>query len=181
MGNTAEHLEKNAPLNLAPNCVRLHTPCAMFEVLADVIEMENGENKRTVDVIVISDDEDSEDKHPLDVYRAEDNSLKNPVIVIEEDDTVNEATPAVEVSDANKPGASSSVKRVYSPCGKYKISKDGIKELKAMVRLKKLDLKPRTKLFNIKSEDNGACIDKRSPACSQSEARDLKLQVSNLI
>lgn len=160
----------------------------MFEVLADVMEMENGENKSTVDVIVISDDEDSEDKHTLDVYRADDNSFKNPVIVIEEDDAVNEATSAVEVSDSKKSGASSSVKRVYSPCGKYKISKDGIKELKAMVRLKKLDLKPRTKLFNIKSEhkttiaeDNGACIDKGSSACSVSEARDLKLRVSNSI
>ena len=152
------------------------------------MEMENGENKTTVDVIVISDDEDSEEKHTLDVYRAQDNSLKNPVIVIEEDDTVNEATPAVEVSDSKKPEASSSVKRVYSPCGKYKISQDGIKELKAMVRLKKLDWKPGTKLFNIKSEnkttvdeDNGACIEKGSSACSASEARDLKLQVSNLI
>lgn len=161
----------------------------MFEVLADVMEMENGENKTTVDVIVISDDEDSEDKHTLDVYRAEDNSLKNPVIVIEEDDPVNEATPAVEVSDCKKPGASSPVKRVYSPCGKYKISKDGLKELKAMVRLTKLDLKPRTKPFNIKSENkttvdednDAACKDKESSACTVSEARDLKLQVSNLI
>lgn len=151
------------------------------------MEMENGENKTTVDVIVISDDEDSEDKHTLDVYRAENISLKNPVIVIEEDDPVNEATPAVEVSDCKKPGASSPVKRVYSPCGKYKISKDGLKELK--VRLTKFDWKPRTKPFNIKSENkttvdednDAACKDKESSACTVSEARDLKLQVSNLI
>ena len=147
--------------------------------------MENGETKTTVDVIIISDDEDSEDKHPLDLYRAEDNNLKNPVIVIEEDDTVNEVTPAVEVSDANKPDkksqASSSVRCVYSPLGKHKVSRDRIKELKAMVKLRKLDLKHRTKLFNIKTEDNGAAIDNRSSAFSASEARDLKLQVINLI
>ena len=149
------------------------------------MEMENGENKTTADVIVISDDEDSEDKRPVDLYRAEDNSLKNSVIVIEEDDTVNEETPAVEVSDANKPDnksrASSSVRRVYSPLGKYKVSKDGIKELKAMVKLRKLDLKHCRKLFNVKTEDSGTCIDTRSSACSASEARDLKIQVINLM
>ena len=148
--------------------------------------MENGETKTTVDVIVISDDEDSVDKHPLDLYRAEENNLKNPVIVIEEDNTVNEVTPAVEVSDANKADkksqASSSVRCVYSPLGKYKVSKDRIKELKAMVKLRKLDSKHRTILFNIKTaaEDNGAGIDHRSSAFSASEARDLKLQVIDL-
>ena len=50
----------------------LQMPCTMFEVLADVIEMENGENKTTIDVVVISDHKDSENKHPLDIYRAED-------------------------------------------------------------------------------------------------------------
>jgi len=47
------------------------------------MEMENGENKTTVDVIVISDAEDSEDKNLVDLYRAEGNNFKNPVIVIE--------------------------------------------------------------------------------------------------
>ena len=47
-------------------------PCTMFEVPAEVIEMENGENKTTIDVVVISDDKDSENKHPLDIYLAED-------------------------------------------------------------------------------------------------------------
>ena len=151
--------------------------------------MENGETKTTVEVIVISDDEDSEDKHPLDLYRAEEHNFKNPVIVIEEDDKVNEETSPVKVADANKPDkksqASSSVRRVYSPSGKYEISKDAIKDLKAMVKLRKLNLKHRTKLFNIKTSDYGACtdtgIDKGSSSCSASEARDLKFQVSNLI
>ena len=31
-----------------------------------------GENKTTIDVVVISDHKDSENKHPLDIYRAED-------------------------------------------------------------------------------------------------------------
>ena len=52
-------------------------PCTMFEVLADVIEMENGENKTTIDVVVISDDKDSEHEHPLDIYLAEDWVLPN--------------------------------------------------------------------------------------------------------
>ena len=152
------------------------------------MEMENGENKTALDVIVISDDEDSQEKHPSDLYGADENNLKNPVIVIEEDDNVNEETPSVGVTDAKKTDkksqVSSSVKRVYSPLGKYKVSKDGIKELKAMVRLTKLDfrnkpLNHRTKLF--KTEENGACIDKGPAACNATESRDLKLQVSNLI
>lgn len=158
------------------------------------MEMENGESKTTVDVIVISDDEDSEDKNPVDLYRAEGNNFKNPVIVIEEDDNVNvnvkeDLTLPVKVADTNKPEeksqASSSVRVVYSPLGKYKVSKDGLKELKAMVKLRKLNLKHRTKPLSIKTEDNGACndtgIDKRSSVCCASEARDLKSQVSNLI
>lgn len=156
------------------------------------MEMENGENKTTVDVIVISDDEDFEDKHPVDLYRAEGNNFKNPVIVIEEDDNVSvkeDLTSPVKVADTNKPEeksqASRSVRVVYNTLGKYKVSKDGHKELKAMVKLRKLNLKHRTKLLNIKTEDNGACndtgIDKGSSVCSASEARDLKSQVSNLI
>lgn len=162
----------------------MHTPCLKFWQM----EMENGENKTAIDVIVISDDEDSQDKHPLDLYQAGENNLKNPVIVIEEDDNVNEEreTPSVGVADANKSDkksqVSSSVKCVYSPLDRYKVSKHGIKELK--VRLTKLDfgnkpLNHRTKLF--KTEENGACIDNGSAACSTTEGRDLKLQVSNLI
>ncbi|XP_078358267.1 uncharacterized protein LOC144643026 isoform X2 [Oculina patagonica] len=113
--------------------------------------MENSEHETAVDVIVISDDEDSQDSHPFNGYRVEENNFKNPVIVIEEDDNVNELDGQlpVRLADANKPvencEVSSSAKRVSSPLDKFKISKHGIKELKAMVRLKKLDLKPLNK------------------------------------
>lgn len=152
-----------------------------FEVLVDVMEMENGENKIIVDVIVISDDEDFEDKYILDVYWVENISLKNFVIVIEEDDFVNEVILVVEVLDCKKFGVLSLVKCVYSLCGKYKILKDGFKELK--VRLIKFDWKFCMKLFNIKfenkiivDEDNDVvCKDKEFLVCIVLEVRDLKL------
>lgn len=112
------------------------------------MENSNTENETAVDVIIISDDEESQDSHPLNCYRVEENSFKNPVIVIEEDDNANEREHGqlpVHLADANKPvencEVSSPAKRISSPLDKFKISKHGIKELKAMVRLKKLDLR----------------------------------------
>ena len=141
--------------------------------------MESSEIKTAADVIVISDDEDSEDSHPFNGYRVEKNDLKNPLIIIEEDDNVTEEVqPPVDLADANKPDengeVSSSAKRISSPLDKYKISKHGIKELKAMVKLTKLDLRKPLKNINDETKPVSAKVAEND----QIDKRDLKLKVS---
>ena len=113
-------------------------------------------------LIVISDDE-GDDSHPIDSYRVAENSLQKAVIIIDEDDIDKEDTHAVDLADeqddCDSLQVSSSTKRT-SPWEKLKINEHGIKRLKAMVKLTKLDLTSPIKVGN-----------------DSTETRDLKLKV----
>ena len=140
--------------------------------------MESSEIKTAAEIIVISDDEDSEDTHPFNGYRVEKNDIKNPLIIIEDDNVTEDVQPPVELADANKQDengeVSSSAKRISSPLDKYKISKHGIKELKAMVKLTKLDLRKPLKNINDETKPVSAKVAEND----QIDKRDLKLKVS---
>ena len=142
--------------------------------------MENSENKTdktAVDVIVISDDEDSEDSHLPNSCRAERNNLKTPIFI--DLDDIEEVEPAV-LGDAKNCQVSSSAKYVFSP-EKFKISKDCIKKLKATVKLTKLDLrkplKDQSQPVKVKVE-NDRCDERPTTSCSSTENRDTKREVS---
>lgn len=146
--------------------------------------MENSKNKtdkKVVDVIVISDDEDSEDSHLPNSCRVETNNLKTSIFI--DLDDIEEVKPAVLGDAIKKPDENcqvlSSAKYVFSP-EKFKISKDGIKKLKATVKLTKLDLrKPLKDQSPVKVKvENDRCDERPTTTCSSTENRDAKKEVS---